>query len=163
VSDRVPMTPRGFQRLKSELKHLKTEQRPSVVKEIEEARAHGDLSENAEYAAARERQSFIEGRIAEIESKLTLADIIDTSKLSGARVVFGAYVTLRDGDGDEEVTYQIVGLDEADMKQRRISVTAPLARAMIGKSVGDEFELKTAKGPRSYEIVAVEFREDPLE
>ena len=156
--DKVPMTTLGHQRLKEELKHLKSVARPQTSKEIEVARAHGDLSENAEYTAAREKQSFIEGRILEIESRLTLAEVIDPTKLSGQRAVFGATVTLLDIESEEEVKYQIVGLDEAELKAGKISVTSPGARAMIGKSVGDEVSVKSPKGGgRTYEIIAVEF------
>ncbi len=159
MTDREPMTVTGYNQLKEELKRLKTVERPQVSKEIEEARAHGDLSENAEYHAAKEKQSFIEGRIKEVESKLTLADIIDPSKLSGDKVMFGATVTVLDLDTDEEARYQIVGLEEADIKALKISVTAPLARAMIGRRVGDEVTVRLPKkGERSLEIVEVEFK-----
>jgi transcription elongation factor GreA len=158
MSDKVPMTVRGYNLLKDELKKLKTQDRPEISKAIEVARAHGDLSENAEYSAAKERQSFIEGRIKEIDSKLALAEVIDPTKLSGKRVVFGATVTLTDQESDEAVTYQIVGLDEADLKSGKISVTSPMARAMIGKSVGDEVSVKSPKGgSKEYEITGVEF------
>jgi transcription elongation factor GreA len=155
VADRVPMTLRGYEKLKEELKQLKTVERIAISKEIETARAHGDISENAEFHAAKEKQSFIEGRILELESKLALADVIDPSKLSGKKVVFGATVKLSDEDGEEKV-YQIVGLDEADLKAGKISVTSPIARALIGKSVGDE---ATVPGPKSksYEIVEIRF------
>jgi transcription elongation factor GreA len=154
--DKFPMTPRGHQIMKTELKRLKDVERPAVVKAIEEARAHGDLSENAEYDAAKERQGHIEGRIREFEAKLAMADVIDPSRLSGTKVVFGATVKLTDDDG-EEVTYAIVGEDEADIKAGRISISAPLARAMIGREQGDSVKLKTAKGIREYEIVDVKF------
>jgi transcription elongation factor GreA len=159
MTEREPMTPTGYEALKDELKRLKTLERPQVSKEIEEARAHGDLSENAEYHAAREKQSFIEGRIQEIESKLALAEVIDPASLSGDRVVFGATVTLLDLDSDEETTYKIVGHDEADVKAKKISVRAPLARACLGKHEGDEITLKRPKsgGDRVYELVKVEF------
>ena len=157
MSDRVPMTVIGHRRLKDELKQLKSVERPRISKEIEVARAHGDLSENAEYHAAKEKQGFIEGRIREIDSRLALAEIIDPTRLSGERVVFGATVTLIDAETEDEVTYQIVGLDEADLKDKKISVSSPLARAMIGKSVGDEVEVRSPKGPRLYEVTGVEF------
>lgn len=158
MADKVPMTVVGYQKLKDELKHLKTVERVETSKAIEVARAHGDLSENAEYHAAKERQGFIEGRIQEIESKLALAEVIDPRRLSGERVVFGATVTLSDTETEEEVTYQIVGLDEADLKACKISVTSPMARAMIGKSRGDEVSVRTPKGgAKEYEIVRVQF------
>lgn len=157
MADKVPMTVLGYQKLKEEVKRLKSVDRPETSKAIEVARAHGDLSENAEYTAAKEKQSFIEGRIAEIESKLALAQVIDPATLSGDRVVFGATVTLQDTNTEEEVTYQIVGLDEADLKAGKISVTSPMARAMIGKHEGDEFTMKSPKGDRDYEIVRVQF------
>ena len=158
MSTREPMTPSGYDALKEELKRLKTVERPQTSKEIEEARAHGDLKENAEYHAAREKQSFIEGRITEIESKLALAEVIDPSTLSGDRVMFGATVTLLDVESDEETTYQIVGHDEADVKAQRISVNAPLARLCLGKHEGDEVTLRRPKsGDRTYEITKVEY------
>lgn len=158
MSNREPMTRAGYDALKDELKRLKTVERPQTSKEIEEARAHGDLSENAEYHAAREKQSFIEGRIKEIESKLALAEVIDPSTLSGDKVMFGATITLLDLENDEETTYQIVGHDEADVKAQKISVNAPLARACLGKHEGDEIILKRPKvGERTYEITKVEY------
>jgi len=150
------MTPRGQSLLKEELKRLKEVERPAVIRAIEEARAHGDLSENAEYSAAKERQSFIEGRIRELEAKLAMANVIDPSRLSGEKVVFGATVTL--SDGDEETTYTIVGEDEADIKSGLISITAPVARAIIGREVGDSVKVKTPKGLREIEIVKVSFQ-----
>src|SRR5687768_7581825 len=156
--DRQPMTVEGYQRLKDELKHLKTVARPEISKAIEVARAHGDLSENAEYHAAREKQSFIEGRILELESKLALAEVIDPKTLSGKKVVFGATVKLLDCESEDEITYQIVGDDEADLKQGKISVKAPLARALIGQSVGEIVTIKNPKkGDREYEILTVRF------
>ncbi len=152
------MTEAGFNRLQEELKHLKAVERPAVIKAIAEAREHGDLSENAEYHAARERQSFIEGRVAELEDKISRAEVIDPSKLSGDAVKFGATVTLADEDTDEETTYQIVGQDESDIKNGLLSITSPLARALIGKSVGDSVEVSTPGGSKLYEIVAVEYR-----
>lgn len=158
MADREPMTPAGYDALKDELKRLKTVERPKTSKEIEEARAHGDLSENAEYHAAREKQSFIEGRIQEIDSKLALAEVIDPSSLSGDRVMFGATVTLLDLESDDETVYQIVGHDEADVKAKRISINAPLARVCLGKHEGDEVTLRRPKsGDRVYEIVKVEY------
>jgi transcription elongation factor GreA len=152
------MTMDGFLRLEEELKHLKSVERPAVIRAIAEARDHGDLSENAEYHAARERQSFIEGRVAELEDKIARAEVIDVSKLSGKQVTFGATVTIADEDTDEKLTYQIVGQDEADIAEGRLSIGAPLARALIGKSVGDSAEVMTPGGAKSYEIVRVRFR-----
>jgi transcription elongation factor GreA len=157
MADRFPMTPRGQQLLKTELKRLREVERPKNVQDIEEARAHGDLKENAEYHAAKERQSFIEGRTREIEAVLAQAEVIDPTKLSGRRVVFGARVKLTDVNTGDEVTYSIVGDYEADIKLGRISISAPLARAMIGKDQGDTVVLKTGKGTREYEISQVAF------
>jgi transcription elongation factor GreA len=155
---RSPMTLRGAELLRAELKRLKSEERPRVIKAIAEARAHGDLSENAEYHAAREQQGFIEGRIAEIESRLSLAEIIDVTQLPPAgRVVFGATVSIEDEQDGNPVTYQIVGEDEADIRAGRISVTSPIARALIGKSVGDVAEVAAPGKTRSYEITAVKY------
>ena len=156
--EKVPMTASGFISLQEELKHLKTVERPNVIKAIAEAREHGDLSENAEYTAARERQSFIEGRVAELEDKISRAEVIDPTKLSGDSVKFGATVTLADEDTDEEMTYQIVGQDESDIKNGRLSIQAPLARALINKSVGDSVEVSTPGGSKLYEIVTVEIK-----
>jgi len=155
--EKVPMTASGFQRLQEELKHLKSVARPEVIKAIAEAREHGDLSENAEYHAARERQSFIEGRVLELEDKISRAEVIDVAKLSGESVKFGATVTLADEDTDEETTYQIVGQDESDVKEGRLSITAPIARSLIGKNVGDSVEVTTPNGSKSYEIVSVKY------
>jgi transcription elongation factor GreA len=155
--DKVPMTLAGYERLVEELKQLKTVERPAIIKAIAEARDHGDLSENAEYHAARERQSFIEGRVMELEAKISLAEIIDVKKLSGKTVTFGATVTLADEDTDEEAKYQIVGADESDIAKGLLSITAPLARALIGKSVGDSVEVVTPRGSKSYEIVKIRF------
>jgi len=141
--DKEPMTAAGYSRLEEELRRLKNEERPAVIKAIEEARAHGDLSENAEYHAAKERQAFIEGRLEEIESKVSRAEVIDPSTLSGDTVMFGATVTVVDEDTDEESTYQIVGTEEADIKNGLLSVAAPLARALIAKSVGDSADVTT--------------------
>ena len=154
---KFPMTPRGQQILKDELKRLREVERPKNVRDIEEARAHGDLKENAEYHAAKERQGFIEGRSREIESILAQAEIIDPAKLSGSKVVFGATVKLTDTVSGDETTYSIVGDYEADIKQQRIAVSAPLARAMIGREQGDTVTLKTGKGTREYEITQVRF------
>ncbi|CAK0742499.1 transcription elongation factor GreA [Azospirillaceae bacterium] len=156
--EKVPMTVVGYNRLQEELRHLKTAERPAVIKAIAEAREHGDLSENAEYHAARERQSFIEGRVMELEDKISRAEVIDVTKLSGKMVKFGATVTIADEDTDEETSYQIVGQDESDIKNRLLSITSPLARALIGKMVGDNVEVSTPGGSKSYEIVAIEFK-----
>jgi transcription elongation factor GreA len=155
---KVPMTAAGFDRLQEELKRLKTIDRPAIIRAIAEARDHGDLSENAEYHAARERQGFIEGRVLELEDKIARAEVIDVSKLSGKVVKFGATVTLEDEESEEKVSYQIVGEDEADIAQRRLSVTSPLARALIGKTIGESVEVSTPRGARSYEVVKVAFR-----
>jgi len=154
--NRAPMTVRGAERLREELQHLKSVRRPNVIKAIAEARAHGDLRENAEYHAAREDQGFIEGRIAEIESKLANAQIIDVTQVNaGGRVVFGATVELLNVETEEEVRYQIVGEDEADIKEGLISITAPMARALIGKIEGDVVSVQTPGGRKDYEIVQV--------
>jgi transcription elongation factor GreA len=155
--DKVPMTLVGFERLSEEMKRLKSVERPAIIKAIAEARGHGDLSENAEYHAAREKQSFIEGRLAEIEDKLSRAEVIDVSKLSGNTVRFGAIVTLVDEDTDQEATYQIVGVDEADLEKGLISVSSPLARGLIGKSEGENIEVAAPAGPKGYEILKVRF------
>jgi transcription elongation factor GreA len=160
MSQRVPMTKGGLLRLKQELKRLKNVERPKIVKEIAEARSHGDLSENAEYHAAKEKQSHVEGRIQQVEHWIATAEVIDVSKLTGDRVVFGATVTIEDSDGGDEVTYQIVGELEADLKQGRISVTSPIARALIGKSEGDSAVVRSPGGEKEYEIKSVEFVED---
>tara|TARA_Y100000590_G_scaffold235899_1_gene265651 strand:+ start:1802 stop:2287 length:486 start_codon:yes stop_codon:yes gene_type:complete len=154
---REPMTISGFNKLETELKTLKTTERPNVIKAIEEARAHGDLSENAEYHAAKERQAMIEGRIADLEDKLSRAEVIDPTKLSGENVTFGATVTLIDEDTDEKATYQIVGSEESDIKKGLLSITSPVAKALIGKSKGEQVEVKTPKGIKDYEIVNVKF------
>ncbi|HRD29059.1 MAG TPA: transcription elongation factor GreA [Caulobacter sp.] len=155
--EKVPMTAGGYTALDEELKRLKTLERPSVIAAISEARAHGDLSENAEYHAAKERQGWIEGRIAEIEDKIARAQIIDVSKLSGNQVKFGATVTVVDEDTEDEGRYQIVGDHEADVKQGRISLSSPLSRAMIGKEVGEVVEVNTPGGVKAYEILKVEW------
>jgi transcription elongation factor GreA len=155
---RTPMTLRGAEALRAELKRLKTEARPSVIKAIAEARGHGDLSENAEYHAAREQQGFIEGRIGDIESKLANAEVIDPSKLTNTgKVVFGAVVELEDQDDGTRVVYQVAGEDEADIRAGRISITSPIARALVGKSQGDVVDVSAPGGIRSYEIVTVRF------
>ena len=155
--EKFPMTREGLEALEDERRRLKNEERPAVIKAIAEAREHGDLSENAEYHAARERQSFIEGRLAELEDIISRADVIDISRLSGDTVRFGATVIVADEDTDEEITYKIVGSHEADITASRLSVTAPLARALIGKTVGDSVEVMTPGGDKSYEICDVRF------
>jgi len=156
--EKVPMTQAGYTTLVEEVKRLKTIERPAVVKAIEEAREHGDLSENAEYHAAREKQAFIEGRLLELGDKLARAEVIDVSQMKGSIIRFGATVTVADEDTDEEATYIIVGEDEADIAKGRISVTAPLARALIGKEKGDQVELTTPGGSKGYEIVEVAYK-----
>ena len=151
------MTAEGYQALDAELKRLKTEERPAVIQAISEARAHGDLSENAEYHAAKERQAFIETRVAEIEDKIARSQVIDVSKLSGKQVKFGATVNLVDEDSGEKSKYKIVGEDEADVKAGKVSITSPIARAMIGKEEGDVVEVMAPGGAKSYEIVKVKF------
>ncbi len=162
MSQRVPMTKGGLLRLKDELKRLKNVERPKIVKEIAEARSHGDLSENAEYHAAKEKQSHVEGRIAQVEHWIASAEVIDVSKHAGDRIVFGATVTLEDTDSGDEVRYRIVGELEADLKQGRISVTSPIARALIGRSEGDTAAVRTPGGKKEYEIKSVEFVEDEV-
>ena len=153
-----PITKRGAEMLKAELHKLKTVERPGVIQAIAEARAQGDLSENADYDAAKERQGFIEGRIAEIEGKLSAAQVIDPSTLdAGGRVVFGATVDLSDEDSGNQMTYQIVGEDEADLKQGLVNISSPIARALIGKEEGDTAEVQTPGGTRRFEIVAVRY------
>ena len=154
----IPITKRGAELLKSELQRLKTQDRPAVIAAIAEARSHGDLSENAEYDAAKDRQGFIEGRIKEVEGKLAAAQVIDPATLNaGGRVVFGATVELEEEDSGEQVTYQIVGEDEADLKQGLINVGSPIGRALIGKEVGDTAEVQAPGGARHYEIIAVKY------
>jgi transcription elongation factor GreA len=155
--EKVPMTVEGYQALDEELKRLKTVERPAVIGAIAEARSHGDLSENAEYHAAKERQGWIEGQIADIEDKMARAQVIDVSKLSGNQVKFGATVSVVDEDTEDEARYQIVGEHEADVKAGRLSVTSPLARGMIGKEVGDVVEINTPGGVKSYEILKLEW------
>ena len=156
--EKIPMTATGYKRLQEELKQLKSVERPAVIKAIAEAREHGDLSENAEYHAARERQSFIEGRVLELEDRISRAEVIDVSKLKGDAVKFGATVTVADEDTDEELVFQIVGQDESDIKSGLLSITSPLARALIGKTVGDNVEVATPGGSKSYEVVKIAFR-----
>jgi len=151
------MTGEGFQSLDDELRRLKTQERPAVIAAIAEARSHGDLSENAEYHAAKERQGWIEGRIAEIEDKIARAQVIDVSKLSGAQIKFGATVSVVDEDTEEEARYQIVGEHEADVRSGKVSIASPIARAMIGKESGDVVEVNTPGGVKAYEILKVEW------
>ncbi|HXJ00295.1 MAG TPA: transcription elongation factor GreA [Micropepsaceae bacterium] len=155
--ERIPMTAAGHKVLEDEVRHLKTVERHAIIKQIAEARAHGDLSENAEYHAAKERQSFIEGRVMDLEDKLSRAEIIDVSKLSGKTVTFGATVTLADEENDAKVKYQIVGDLEADLKKGRVSISSPIARALIGKAAGDTVEVRAPGGARSYEVLNVQF------
>ncbi|HTR17153.1 MAG TPA: transcription elongation factor GreA [Acetobacteraceae bacterium] len=154
---KFPMTAPGLERLENELRQLKSEERPAVIRAIAEARSHGDLSENAEYHAARERQSFIEGRIAELEEIVSAAEVIDPSTLSGSSIKFGAQVSLVDEETERETTYQIVGVHEADIKQGRISVSSPLAKALIGKKKGDTISVPAPGGDRAYEILDVRY------
>jgi transcription elongation factor GreA len=156
--ERVPVTVEGYKRLEEELHRLKSEERPRIIQAISEARSHGDLSENAEYHAAKEAQGLNEARVAELEDKISRADIIDTTKLSGATVKFGATVTLVDEDTEEKVKYKIVGDTEASVKDGKISISSPIARALIGKSKGDTAEVMTPKGARSYEVLKVEWK-----
>ena len=160
MSERVPMTKSGLVRLKDELKRLKGVERPKIVKEIAEARAHGDLSENAEYHAAKEKQSHVEGRILQVEHWIASAEVIDVTKHAGDKVIFGATVTLEDSDSGDSVRYRIVGEVEADLKQGKISVTSPIARALIGRMEGDSVTVVTPSGSREYEIQAIAFVED---
>jgi transcription elongation factor GreA len=155
--ERIPMTAAGFKSLEDEVNHLKNVERHEIIKAIADARAHGDLSENAEYHAAKERQGFIEGRVMELEDQIGRAEVIDVSKLSGTTIKFGATVTLVDEDTDEKRKYQIVGDVESDAKHGRISLSSPIARALIGKGKGDTVEVTTPGGARSYEILKVEF------
>jgi transcription elongation factor GreA len=157
ANDRIPMTPRGLRALREELKYLREVERPKNVRDIEEARAHGDLRENAEFSAAKERQAFIEGRSRELDGTIALAEVIDPRKLSGSRVVFGATVRLTDTETGDESVYTVVGDHEGDIKQNRLAVSAPLARALIGRDVGDTVVLRNARGSREYQIVEVRF------
>jgi len=155
---RIPMTSEGFEALQAELKVLKSEERPNIIAAISEARSHGDLSENAEYHAAKEKQSFIEGRILELEGKLAHAEVIDTSRLQGKTVKFGATVKVTDEDTGESFTYKIVGDDEANVKLKKISISSPIARAMIGKEEGDTAEVSAPGGAKSFEIIAITWK-----
>ena len=154
--EKIPLTRAGYTKLEAELKQLKSEERPAIIKAIAEAREHGDLSENAEYHSAKEKQSFIEGRIKEVEGVMSLADVIDPAKMSGA-IKFGATVEIVDEDTDEEKTYQIVGEYEADLENGRLNIKSPLARALIGKEEGDSVEVRTPGGDRSYEILKISY------
>ncbi|HPI40418.1 MAG TPA: transcription elongation factor GreA [Pseudobdellovibrionaceae bacterium] len=156
--DKLPMTTKGKAYLDAELKKLIHEERPAVIKAIEEARSHGDISENAEYDAAKDKQAMIEGRIADIQGKIALAQVIDPSTVQSDRVVFGAHVKVMDLESEETFMYQIVGVDEADVKQKTISVLSPLARALIGKKSGDTVVVQSPKGDREYEIISFEFK-----
>ena len=156
--DKFPMTVLGYAALEAELKRRQQEDRPRIIAAISEARSHGDLSENAEYHAAKESQSHNEGRIAELEDKISRAEVIDVSKLSGDTIKFGATVKLIDDDTEEEKTYQIVGENEADVKDGKVSITSPIARALIGKKVGDAVEVNTPGGGKSYEVTAVAYK-----
>jgi transcription elongation factor GreA len=156
--DKIPMTGEGYAALESELKHCQQVERPRIIQQITDARTHGDLSENAEYHAAKETQSINEGRIAELEDKLARADIIDVSKLSGDTITFGATVTLIDEDTDEKKVWQIVGEPEADAKKGKISITSPLAKALIGKTKGASVEVNTPGGAKAYEVKKIEWR-----
>lgn len=158
MKDAVPITPEGIAKLKEELKNFKVVERPKNIKDIEIARAHGDLSENAEYAAAKERQAHINGRIAELEDVISRAEVIDPATLSHEKIVFGATVKLADTDSGEEVTYQIVGVYESDVKAGKISIESPLAKSLIGKSVDDLVPLKTAKGAKEFEVLEIVYK-----
>jgi transcription elongation factor GreA len=155
--EKIPMTARGYKLVEEELALLKGKERPAVIQAISEAREHGDLSENAEYHAAREKQSFIEGRILELEDMVSRSDVIDFTQFSGKTVKFGATVTLVDEETDKEACYQIVGEIEADVKANRIAILSPIGRALIGKSIGDSVEVHTPSGTKNYEILKVEF------
>ncbi len=162
MSERVPMTKGGLLRLKEELKRLKNVERPKIVKEIAEARAHGDLSENAEYHAAKDKQGHVEGRIAQVEHWIATAEVIDVMKHAGDRVVFGATVSLEDTESGDRVTYRLVGEIEADLKQGKISITSPIARALIGRSEGDVVVVRSPGGEKEYEIHSIAFVEEEL-
>jgi len=155
--EKNPITPDGHARLREELLHLRSVERPAVIQAIATAREHGDLSENAEYHAARDKQSFIEGRIKDLENKLALAEVIDPAKLAGNRVAFGASVKLANTDTGEEVTYKILGADESDLAKGSISITSPLARSLVGKEVGDEVKVRMPGGERTYEVLDISF------
>ncbi len=154
---KAPMTAEGFAQLEDELKRLKIEERPAIRIALEEARAHGDISENAEYHAAKERQAFVESRVVELEDTISRAQVIDASQLSGKTVMFGATVTLIDEDTEAKVKFQIVGENEGDVKKHRLSISSPLARALIGKEVGDEVEVTTPGGHKAYELIKIKF------
>jgi transcription elongation factor GreA len=156
--EKVPMTMEGYRRLEAELHRLKSEERPRIIQQIAEARAHGDLSENAEYHAAKDAQGLNEARVADIEDKIARAEVIDPTKLSGSSVKFGATVTLEDEDSGDKVKYKIVGEDEANLRDNKISISSPIARALIGKSKGESAEVTTPRGARSYEVLKVEFK-----
>ena len=156
--EKVPMTIEGFKKLEAELHRLKVEERPRIIQQISEARDHGDLSENAEYHAAKDAQGLNEAKVADIEDKIARAEIIDPTQLSGSTVKFGATVTLEDEDSGDKVKYKIVGEDEADVRNGKISIASPIARALIGKSKGDSAEVTTPRGARSYQILKVEFK-----
>lgn len=157
--DKVPMTTGGYKKLDAELKRLETKDRPDIIKAIEEARAHGDLSENAEYHAAKEQQGFIESRIAELKGVISHAQVIDPTKINSSKIVLGATVELVDCDTDKEITYALVGADEADIDQGLISITSPVGRALLGKEEGDEVSVSAPSGKRVYEILSVVFKE----
>ena len=157
MTEKLPMTAEGLNKLKNELENLKNTERPNIIKAIAEAREHGDLSENAEYHAAREKQSFIEGRISELENKISRADVIDTSSLDNSKVVFGATVEITDLNNDKVHTYKIVGADEADIEKNLISVSAPLGKAMINKNLNDVIEVVTPSGVKEYQINSINF------
>ena len=158
ATERVPMTVEGFKKLEAELHRLKAEERPRIIQQISDAREHGDLSENAEYHAAKDAQGLNEAKVAEIEDKLGRADVIDTSKLSGNTVKFGATVSLEDEDSGDKVKYRIVGEHEANVREGKISINSPIARALIGKSKGESAEVTTPKGTRSYEILKIDYK-----
>ena len=155
--DKFPITNQGFEQLEIELRNLKSIERPNIIKSIAEAREHGDLSENAEYHAAKEKQSFIEGRIADLESKISRAEVINTKKLKGNKIIFGATVTLGDMDSKKNIIYQIVGTEEADVENGKISISSPLARALLGKKIDDTVEVYSPGGSREYEIEDIKF------
>jgi len=157
MTERMPITKQGLTQMEEELKQLKSVARPEVIRAIAQAREHGDLSENAEYHAAREKQSFIEGRLAELEDKIARSEVIDVTTLSGKTVMFGATVTIVDEDTEEKLTYQLVGEAEADVKAGRLAINSPLARALIGKSIGDSVDVMTPKGDKMYEVLKVKF------
>ncbi|MGH7280347.1 MAG: transcription elongation factor GreA [Polyangiaceae bacterium] len=155
--EKHPMTPEGYAKLRDELNNLRSVERPKVIQMIAVAREHGDLSENAEYHAAREKQSFIEGRVKDLEAKIALAEVIDPAKLSGDKIAFGAKVKLSNTQTEEEVTYQIIGAEEADLNAGTISITSPLARSLLGKEVGDEVKMRMPAGERVYEVLEISF------